>query len=112
LDRFINFDLQRIRTHINWVKVTGTPYSFAPGAPPSSDVDGLLKREKTPWLGTLVRITKLGSGDKGKEAVVKDVLVHQNTLSGLKIVVQFAHFNPASPFGKVDVDYSDVVEVR
>jgi hypothetical protein len=65
-----------------------------------------------PWIGINVIITKLGSPIKGYVGVVKDVLRGQDTASGLKIDIQFAHLNPSSPFQRTIVDYDDVVEER
>jgi hypothetical protein len=47
---------------------------------------------------------------KGYHAIIKDVLPLQDTLSGLRITVQFTHMNPAHPFKTSVLDYDDVVE--
>jgi hypothetical protein len=49
---------------------------------------------------------------KGYQGVVKTVLCKQQNKSGLSVVVQLAHFNPASPYKMVVLDYDDVMEVK
>jgi hypothetical protein len=65
-----------------------------------------------PWISTRVVVTKLGSPLKGYVGVVKDVLCGQDTASGMKILIQVAHYNPSTPYKKTIVDYDDVVEQR
>src|SRR6202021_470935 len=50
--------------------------------------------------------TKLGNPLKGYVGVIKDVLRGQDTVSGLKVVVQLVHLNPSSPFKTTVVDYA------
>jgi hypothetical protein len=72
----------------------------------------LSKADSVPWIGTHVIITKPKNPLKGYTGVVKDVLRGQDTASGLKIVLQLAHFEPSSPFRKIVIDYDGVVEQR
>jgi hypothetical protein len=72
--------------------------------------DPLFKADSVPWIGTRVIITKLGNPLKGYVGVIKDVLCGQDTVSGLKIVIQLVHLNPSYPFKTTVVDYGDVVE--
>jgi hypothetical protein len=65
-----------------------------------------------PWIGTHVFVTKIGNPLKGYVGVVKDVLCGQDTASGLRVVVQLAHYAPSSPFKKTILDYEDVVEQK
>lgn len=65
-----------------------------------------------PWISTHIIVTKIGSPLKGYVGIVKDVLRGQDTVSGLKIVIQLEHHNPSSPFKIAVVDYDDVVERR
>jgi hypothetical protein len=74
--------------------------------------DSLSKADSVPWIGIEVIITKLGSPLKGYAGIVKDVLLSQDTATGLKIVVQLTHLDPSSPFRTTVVDYDDVVEKR
>jgi hypothetical protein len=63
-----------------------------------------------PWINTEVIVCKVNHPMKGYRGVVKDVQVVKNTLSGLKIAIQFIHLNPAHPFKAETLDYDDVVE--
>ena len=64
-----------------------------------------------PWIDTCVIITKIGHPLKGYVGVVTDVLLGQDTASGLRITIQLAHYDPSSPFKKIFFfDYDDVVE--
>jgi hypothetical protein len=72
--------------------------------------DSLSKADVVPWIGARVVVTKLGNPFKGYVGAVKDVLRGQDTVSGLKIVIQLVHLNPSSPFKTTIVDYGDVVE--
>jgi hypothetical protein len=49
---------------------------------------------------------------KGYHAVVKDVIRGQPTLSGLCVIVQLTHADPANPFKIIKLDYDDVVEAK
>jgi hypothetical protein len=71
-----------------------------------------MKRDHTPWKGMEVIVQKKGHAMRGYHAVVQDVQQSQETLSGLKVTVQFMHLNPANPFNKQVLDYDDIVEVR
>lgn len=92
------------------MKSTDVPFFHA-----SSEVktnDFLSKADSVPWIDTYVIITKLGSPFKGYTGNVKNVLCSQDTASGLKIVLQLAHYEPSSPFKTIVLDYDDVVEER
>ena len=60
--------------------------------------DALSKADSVPWINTRVIITALGSPLKGYVGVITDVLRGQDTVSGLRIAVQLAHYDPSSPF--------------
>ena len=81
-------------------------------SPPSTTDNFLLKEDSLPWIGTYVIVTKYGSPFKGYLGVVKNVLCCQNTDSGLKFTIQFAHLNPSSPFATTVLDYDDVVKQK
>ena len=49
---------------------------------------------------------------KGYQGVVKTVLCKQQNKSGLSVVAQLAHFDPASPYKMVVLDYDDVIEAK
>lgn len=49
---------------------------------------------------------------RGRPAIVKDVLHGQQTRSGLRVVIQFTHFDPSSPFQTAVVDYDELVEAK
>ena len=102
--------LQRYEFHVNWVKLTTTPFLHTSTTTKADD--SLSKADRVPWLSTHVIITKVGSPyhDKGYIGVVKDVLRGQDTLSGLKIGLQLVHLDPSAPFRTIVVDYDDVVE--
>jgi hypothetical protein len=90
------------------LKLTTAPFLHTSST--SKADDSLSKADSVPWIGTHIIITKLGSPLKGYEGVVKDVLLGQDTASGLRIVIQLTHFDPSSPFRTTVVDYDDVVE--
>jgi hypothetical protein len=105
------FVLQRYEFHVNWLKLTTPPFLHLASPSVRAD-DSLSKADKVPWIGTYIIIKKIGSPHKGYVGVVKDVLVGQDTASGLKINIQLAHLDPSSPYQKIIVDYDDVVEQR
>ena len=49
---------------------------------------------------------------KGYQGVIKTVLCEQQNKSSLSVVVQLAHFDPASPYKLVVLDYDDVMEAK
>jgi hypothetical protein len=116
---------QEHQVHINWVKVVDPPLTFTKQQPTSSGTpaDPLITHpthpftsypsdvERAPWIKTEVIVCKVKHPMKGYRAIVKDVLPLQNTLSGLRITVQFTHVNPAYPFKTEVLDYDDDIEV-
>jgi hypothetical protein len=88
--------------------LTGIPYIHTSSTLKADD--SLSKADSVPWISTRVIITKLGNPLKGYVGVVKDVLRGQDTVSGLKIVIQLVHLSPSSPYKTTVVDYGDVVE--
>jgi hypothetical protein len=85
--------------------LTGIPYIHTSSTLKADD--SLSKADSVPWISTRVIITKLGNPLKGYVGVVKDVLRGQDTVSGLKIIIQLVH---PSPYKTTVVDYGDVVE--
>jgi len=84
-----------------------TPPPVIPGdAGPSS----LARADHIPWLGQTILITKIKHPFKGHQAVVKNVLCNQDTISGLQIVAQLSHWDPTVPFQTIVLDYDDVIE--
>ena len=92
------------------MKIISVPFLHAPA--PTHLPDDLSKANQIPWIGTSVTIIQHGNPHKGYSAVVKNVLPHQPTPSGLKVVVQFVHLTPASPFKTIVIDYDHVVETK
>jgi hypothetical protein len=90
------------------LKLTTVPFYHTTASSKADD----LKADRVPWLGTSVIITKHGSGLKGYQGIVKDVLRGQDTASGLKIVIQLVHLDPSAPFKNAVLDFDDVVEQR
>ena len=87
--------------------VCHTPPPVIPGdAGPSS----LVQADHIPWLGQTILITKIKHPFKGRQAVVKNVLCNQDTISGLRIVAQLSHWDPTIPFQTIVLDYDDVIE--
>jgi len=84
-----------------------TPLPVSPGnAGPSS----LVQSDCIPQLGQTILITKIKHLFKGRQAVVKNVLCNQDTLSGIQIVVQLSYWDPTVPFQTIVLNYDDVVE--
>lgn len=69
-----------------------------------------MRPDRVPWLGQTILITKVQHPLKGRQAVVKNVLCGQDTLSGLRIIAQLSHWDPTVPFQTIVIDYDDVVE--
>lgn len=69
-----------------------------------------MRPDRVPWLGQTILITKVQHPLKGCQAVVKNVLCGQDTLSGLRIIAQLSHWDPTVPFQTIVIDYDDVVE--
>ena len=82
--------------------VLGVPLKY-PGAIP--------RHERVPWIGTEIVIAR-GHGSKGRPGVVKDVLCHQLTPSGLRLVIQITSLDSNAPFTQLTVDYDHVLEAR
>ena len=99
---------QEHQIHINWVKVIDLPLSFMMQQSMSSSTPQ--KHEQIPWIKTEVIVCKVKHPMKGYRVIVKDVLLLQDTLSGLRITAQFIHLNPAHPFRTEILDYDDIVE--
>jgi len=63
-----------------------------------------------PCIGTVVIILKVLHPLKGYRGTVKSALFNQQTSSGLRVAVQLAHLDPASPFKMEVFDYDDIIE--
>jgi hypothetical protein len=84
----------------------------------------LTQRDRIPWLGVKVLVSKKGHPRKGQPAIVCDVRpgqpttnitvsgvpLKQSSPSGLKIQVQFLNYDPNVPFPKENLEYDDLVE--
>lgn len=66
----------------------------------------------TPWLGLAVTIRKIGHPFCHYPAVVKDVLIGQNTRSGLKIIIEIMSHQAAAPRRQTTVDYDYVLDAQ
>lgn len=73
--------------------------------------DAIPQPERVPWIGTNVMITR-GNMNKGSLGIVKDVLCHQSTPSGLRLVIQLTALDSTAPFRQLTVDYDHVLEAR
>lgn len=102
--------MQKFETHINWLKVTSTAVHHAPVSPGDAGPSSLARSDQVPWLGKTILVAKAKHAFKGRQAVVKNVLCGQDTLSGLRIVAQLSYWDPSSPFQTIVLDYDDVVE--
>jgi len=58
----------------------------------------------------MVIISKVKHPLKGYPGTVKNVLCRQETSSGLRVAIQLARLDSASPFKTVVLDYDDIVE--
>ena len=76
----------------------------------ATDLPRSMQSSQAPWINTTILVVKVKHPWKGYQGVIKDVLYHQETSSGLRVVVQLSHLNPAAPFKTVVFDYDDVVE--
>jgi hypothetical protein len=74
-------------------------------------VDTIPRPERVPWIGTNIIITH-GNMNKGYLGIVKDVLCHQSTPSGLRLVIQLTALDSTAPFRQLTVDYDHVLEAR
>ena len=105
--------MQKFQVHINWLKVTSTPFLHAsqPLSPSEgTDINRLMWFDQVPWIGTTVLVAKTKHALKGCHGIVKNVLRGQETSSGLRVAIQLSSWNPACPFKTVVLDYDDVVE--
>lgn len=64
----------------------------------------------TPWLNVPATITQKGHPLRNYPAVVKDVLIHQDTPSGLKLVLEITTYNASLPHRTQTIDYDLVVD--
>lgn len=62
----------------------------------------------TPWLGLPATITKHGHVYRNYPAIVRDVLLRQDTRSGLRIILEINVYQVAAPRRQVTVDYDHV----
>jgi len=71
------------------IKVTSTAvfHALPPVIPGDAGPSSLARANHIPWLGQTILITKIKHPFKGHQAVVKNVLCNQDTISGLRIVV-------------------------
>jgi len=68
--------------------------------------------DHVPWISTPVIVIKEKHPFRTYSAVVTDVLCSQETLSGLKPMIQLTHFDPTMPCKRLTLDYNNVVEQR
>jgi hypothetical protein len=71
----------------------------------------ILRSARVPWIDTKIVIGH-GHACKGYLGIVKDVLCHQPTSSGLRLVIQITSVDPNAPFRQLTVDYDHVLEAR
>src|SRR6267154_4135121 len=71
--------------------------------------DAIPRPERVPWIGTNIIIIR-GNMNKGYLSIVKDVLCHQSTPSGLRLVIQLTALDSTAPFRQLTVDYDHVLE--
>lgn len=67
---------------------------------------------RAPWIGKMVRVIRVKHARKGELARVQDVLIQQDTPSGLRLLVQYVQYNPANPRAQETLDYDDLVEAE
>ena len=103
---FAHFHIHPRATRISTVVFHALPPVIPGNAGPSS----LTQADHIPWFGQTILITKIKHPFKGCQAVVKNVLCNQDTISGLRIVAQLSHWDPTVPFQTIVLDYDDVVE--
>lgn len=66
----------------------------------------------TPWVNLPATITKVGNPFRNYPAVVRDVLLRQDTPSGLKVILEITTYQAAAPRRTVSVDYDFVVDAE
>ena len=106
--------MQKFETHINWLKVTSTVvlHMLPPVSPGDAGPSSLVWSDQVPWLSQTIIVAKVKHLFKGCQAIVKNVLCSQDTLSGLLIVAQLFYWDPTVPYPTIVLDYDDVVEAR
>jgi len=62
------------------------------------------------WCGIKVSIQNKGHGKRGQMGVVPNILVHQDTPSGLRVEVQFDVPEPGVTNGGATFNYNNLVE--
>lgn len=65
---------------------------------------------RTPWLDVSATITLKGHPLRNYPAIVKDVLIGQDTDSGLQLVLEIMTYNAAHPRRIQKMDYEYVVD--
>ena len=78
---------------------------------PLKHPDANPRPERVPWIDTEIIIAR-GHNSKGYPGVVKDVLCHQSTPSGLQLVIQITSLDSNAPFRQITLDYDHVLEAR
>ena len=68
--------------------------------------------DHSPWVGVEVAVTKKGHPCRGQKVLVLNVLLKQNTASGLKVEVQFEVFDPSVTNARATFDYDDLLEFK
>jgi len=95
-------------TQVNVLKHTTVPYVFATQNHPS---DAIPRSERVPWIGTNVIIAGRHAL-KTRPAIIKDILCNQQTVSGLKVVIEVTYLDSNAPFRRLTLDYDSVLEAR
>lgn len=104
--------MQKFEIHINLLKVMSTAvlHALLPVSPGDAGPSSLAWSNQVPWLGQTILVAKVKHLFKGHQAIVKEVLCSQNTLSGLQIVAQLSYWDPTIPCQTIVLDYDDVIE--
>lgn len=99
---------QTFQVNLNVLQHTSVPMVL--GILPKNP--GVIPRSaRVPWIDTEIVIAS-GHASKGHLGVVKDVLCHQSTPSGLRVVMQITSLDPSTPFRRLTLDYDHVLEAR
>ncbi|KAF8169926.1 hypothetical protein BJ912DRAFT_933537 [Pholiota molesta] len=106
----INSDMLHVEVHVNCVVVMEPPHLLV--LRPSIQTTPPEKHTRHPWCDTSIIITKLGHGRKGQSGQIKDVLLNQQTSSGIMVVVQLSQFDPVTPFPTITIDHDHVAELK
>jgi hypothetical protein len=102
-----------VTVHKNSVFIVTPPNEHSKPAPSDSQPETpavLAGRDVIPWRGASVIITKPLHPRKGQRGVVDNVLLRQNTLSGLGVTVRFESYSPGTLSQPEVFDYDDVLE--